>query len=47
MAEAAEANQASVPASGNRHQLPGGFRVAKTSILGGLHHDYRLEREAA
>lgn len=39
--------QASVPASGHRHRLPTGFRVAKTSILGGLHHNYRLEKEAA
>src|SRR5262249_46043310 len=39
--------QTSVPASGHRHRLPAGFRVAKTSVLGGLHHDYRLEKVAA
>ena len=29
------------------HRIPGGRRVAATTILGGLHHEYRLEREAA
>ena len=32
----------SVPASGHRHKLPAGFRIAKKSVLGGLHHEYRL-----
>ena len=29
------------------HRLPAGHRVVATRILGGLHHEYRLEREAA
>jgi putative transposase len=31
----------------NGHQLPGGHRVVATSILGGLHHEYRLEPKVA
>ena len=42
-----EPTRDSVPASGDRHKLPAGFRVAKTSLLGGLHHEYRLVREVA
>jgi putative transposase len=30
-----------------RHEIPKDCRVASTSILGGLHHEYRLERIAA
>ncbi len=30
-----------------RHRLPEGFRVASDSVLGGLHHEYRLEKIAA
>ena len=30
-----------------RHSIPSDCRVAVTSILGGLHHEYRLERIAA
>jgi len=30
-----------------RHCIPKKRRVARTSILGGLHHEYRLERIAA
>jgi putative transposase len=42
-----ETNQNSNPASDHRHKLPAGYRVAKTSVLGGLHHEYRLVKEAA
>ena len=36
-----------VAASGHRHQLPMGHSVRSKSVLGGLHHDYRLEKEVA
>jgi putative transposase len=39
--------QASAPASVHRHKLPGGYRVASRPVLGGLHHEYRLEKEVA
>jgi putative transposase len=39
--------QVTVPASGHRHRLPAGYRVAKTPVLGSLHHEYRLEKEVA
>ena len=42
-----EPPQAEVPASAKRHELPEGFRVASTPVLSGLHHEYRLEKEAA
>ncbi len=42
-----EPPQASVPASGHRHRLPTGHRVKSASVLGGLHHEYSLEKEAA
>ena len=29
------------------HRLPHGYHVAATTILGGLHHEYRLEPKAA
>lgn len=32
---------------GHRHHLPEGAHVTKQSVLGGLHHDYRLEDTAA
>ena len=42
-----EPNQDRVPASDHRHKLPAGYRVVKTSVLGGLHHEYHLVKEAA
>jgi transposase InsO family protein len=30
-----------------RHQVPGDFLIKKKAVLGGLHHEYRLERAAA
>ena len=42
-----EPNQSEVPASDHRHKMPSGYRVVKTSVLGGLHHEYRLVKEAA
>jgi putative transposase len=29
------------------HRIPDGYRIAATAILGGLHHEYRLEPKAA
>jgi hypothetical protein len=43
----AESNRDPIPASGHRHQLPAGYGIAKTAVLGGLHHEYRLVKEAA
>jgi putative transposase len=42
-----EPNQDRVPASNHRHKLPAGYRVMKMFVLGGLHHEYRLVKEAA
>ena len=42
-----EPPQAKVPAGPHRHKFPAGYRVASTPGLGGLHHEYRPEKEAA
>ena len=42
-----EPSQEGVPASDHRHKLPAGYRVGKTPVLGGLHHEYHLAKEAA
>ena len=42
-----ESNRDPIPASGHRHRLPAGYGIAKTAVLGGLHHEYRLVKEAA
>jgi transposase InsO family protein len=42
-----EPPQAKVPASVHRHKLPAGYRVMSASVLGGLHDEYSLEKEAA
>ena len=36
-----------VPIQKHRHQLQEGYRVESKAILGGLHHEYRLEKIAA
>jgi len=36
-----------VPPNDHRHNLPVGYRVVKRSVLGGLHHEYGLAKEAA
>ena len=42
-----EPNQSEVPASDHRHKLPAGNRFVKRAVLGGLHHDHSLVKEAA
>ena len=42
-----EPSQDGIPASDHRHKLPTGYRVVKVSVLGGLHHEYRLVKEVA
>jgi hypothetical protein len=37
----------SVATGNSRHQLPTGCSLTSKPVLGGLHHDYRLEREVA
>ena len=39
--------QAKVPAGPHRHKLPDVYRVTSTPVLGGLHHEYWLEKKAA
>jgi transposase InsO family protein len=42
-----EPSLATMPVTGHRHRMPSGYRVAKTPVLGGLHHEYRLEQDIA
>ncbi len=42
-----EPQQAAVPAGSRPHQLPSGYGVTCTLVLGGLHHEYGLKKEAA
>jgi len=42
-----EPTQAKLPASVHRHKLPEGYRIKSKPVLGGLHHEYSLEKEAA
>jgi transposase InsO family protein len=42
-----EPPQAKVPVGPHRHQLPNGYRVTATPVLGGLHHEYWPEKKAA
>ncbi len=35
------------PTNGSRHVIPAGYVVRSTAILGGLHHEYALEKTAA
>jgi transposase InsO family protein len=39
--------QTKLPASVHRHKLPAGYSIKSTPLLGGLHHEYRLEKEVA
>ena len=39
--------QDKLPASPHRHKLPQGYKVFSSPILGGLHREYRLKKEAA
>ena len=36
-----------IPNAANRHRLPVGYRVAAKAVLGGLHHEYTVEKEVA
>jgi hypothetical protein len=36
-----------VPPNEHRHRLPLGYPIAKRSVLGGLHHEYGLVKDAA
>jgi hypothetical protein len=40
-------SQAKAPASSHRHQLPPNSHVESRAVLGGLHHEFSLEKDAA
>jgi hypothetical protein len=42
-----EPTGAMIPVGSHRHKLSAALYVKSTPVLGGLHHEYRLEREAA
>lgn len=42
-----ESPQAQVPAGPHHHKLPTGYSVTSIPVLGGLHHEYGLKKEAA
>ncbi|MEP6507651.1 MAG: integrase core domain-containing protein [Gemmatimonadales bacterium] len=42
-----ESSQAEIPARLRTHQLPEGHRVMSIPVLGGLHHEYGLQKTAA
>jgi transposase InsO family protein len=42
-----EPPQAKLPVGPHRHKLPAAHYVKSTPVLGGLHHEYGLEKEAA
>jgi hypothetical protein len=42
-----EQSEAKVLASVHRHKLPKGYCITAKVILGGLYHEYSLEKEAA
>ena len=42
-----DANSAKAELQIKRHCIPQDYRIASTSILGGLHHEYKLEKIAA
>lgn len=42
-----EPPEAQVRAGPDRHRFPAGYRVQSKAVLDGLHHEYRLERDAA
>jgi hypothetical protein len=41
------AGESNLGRGANRHKLAVGHRIVSKAFLGGLHHDYRLEKEAA
>ena len=42
-----EPTQACLPSGDHRHKLPAGYCIKSTPVLSGLHHEYRLEKDAA